>query len=129
MLKGRNFCASSARIYPCTGTLQPVHPQAMPLCPGALPGRARCCCPPLTTAGCPLAVAPRRRIAFMGSGLLLANYVGAIALALRFPLVFNRLTMAGGHALLAVVLLYKTVKLDAAKYSQQAIKDYYAAIW
>lgn len=70
-----------------------------------------------------------RRIAFLGSGLLLANYVGAIALALRFPLVFSRLAMGGGHALLALVLLYKTVKLDAAKYSQQAIKDYYAAIW
>ncbi|KAL4451709.1 hypothetical protein ABPG75_007371 [Micractinium tetrahymenae] len=70
-----------------------------------------------------------RRIAFLGSCLLLANYVGAIALALRFPLLFNRAAMAGGHALLAAVLLYKTVKLDAAKYSQQAIKDYYAAIW
>lgn len=28
-----------------------------------------------------------------------------------------------------VVLIYKTIKLDAARYSQQAIKDYYAAIW
>lgn len=106
----------------------------MPLCPGALPRRARCCRLPLLVPGDNIwppswLLAPRRRIAFLGSGLLLANYVGAIALALRFPLVFNRLTMAGGHALLAVVLLYKTVKLDAAKYSQQAIKDYYAAIW
>lgn len=28
-----------------------------------------------------------------------------------------------------VVLIYKTIKLDAARYSQQAIKDYYGAIW
>lgn len=116
-------------------------------------------------------------ISFLGSGLLVANYVGAIAAALRFPAMFNIWTMGGGHALLAVstdsraervgvegvaaciqaqavgpsasclvalmrtcigcppfhqpqvVLIYKTIKLDAARYSQQAIKDYYAAIW
>lgn len=97
--------------------------------PGPPPACTRCCHPPRSAAPRPPAPLHRRRIAFLGSGLLLANYVGAIALALRFPLVFNRLAMAGGHALLALVLLYKTVKLDAAKYSQQAIKDYYAAIW
>lgn len=70
-----------------------------------------------------------RRIAFLGSGLLMANYLGAIAVGLRFPTLFNPITMAGGHALLAAMLVYKTVKLDAAGYSTQAIKDYYAAIW
>lgn len=59
----------------------------------------------------------------------MANYVGAIAAALRFPALFNIWTMGGGHALLALVLIYKTIKLDAARYSQQAIKDYYGAIW
>ncbi|KAI7839417.1 hypothetical protein COHA_006818 [Chlorella ohadii] len=70
-----------------------------------------------------------RNIAFLGSGLLVANYVGAIAAALRFPALFNIWTMGAGHAVLAVVLIYKTIKLDAAHYSQQAIKDYYGAIW
>jgi homogentisate solanesyltransferase len=70
-----------------------------------------------------------RRIAFLGTGLLLANYMGAIVAALRMPGVFNPWTMGGAHALLGAVLLYKTVKLDAAKYSQQGIKDYYGAIW
>ncbi|PSC69563.1 homogentisate prenyltransferase [Micractinium conductrix] len=70
-----------------------------------------------------------RRIAFLGSGLLLTNYMGAIALAVRLPALFNPWTMAGGHAVLALILLYRTIKLDAAKYSQEAIKQYYAAIW
>lgn len=70
-----------------------------------------------------------RRIAFLGTSLLLANYAGAIAAAVRLPAVFNMWTMGLGHAVLGAVLLYKTVKLDAAKYSPQAIKDYYAAIW
>ena len=41
-------------------------------------------------------------IAFLGSGLLVANYVGAIAAALRFPALFNIWTMGAGHAVLAV---------------------------
>ena len=72
---------------------------------------------------------PRRNISFLGSGLLLVNYGVAIALALRLPALFNPLTMGLGHAVLAAVLIYKTLKLDAAGYSPQAIKDYYAAIW
>ena len=78
---------------------------------------------------CPPRPPPHRRIAFLGSGLLLTNYMGAIALAVRLPALFNPWTMAGGHAVLALILLYRTIKLDAAKYSQEAIKQYYAAIW
>lgn len=87
--------------------------------------------PPLPVA-IPLAYLPHlpcRRIAFLGTGLLLANYMVAVVAALRLPAVFNPWTMGAAHALLGAVLLYKTVKLDAAKYSQQGIKDYYAAIW
>lgn len=96
-----------------------------------LVGAPRTCSAPLPlTPPPPLHARPvSRRIAFLGSGLLLANYVGAIALALRFPHLFSRAAMAGGHAVLAALLLWKTVRLDAAGYSQQAIKDYYGAIW
>lgn len=69
------------------------------------------------------------RITFLGSGLLLLNYAAAVTAAVRLPAVFNPWTMGLGHALLGAVLLYQTVKLDAAKYSQQAIKGYYAAVW
>ena len=88
--------------------------------------RCRCCCrcryhcPPLPAC---------RRIAFLGSGLLLLSYVGAAALALRLPSLFNPWAMGAGHAVLALVLLYKTIKLDAAGYSAAGIKDYYAAVW
>ncbi len=70
-----------------------------------------------------------RNIAFLGSGLLLLNYVGAIVLALRMPTVFNQLLMIPAHALLGAILVYKTLKLDAAGYTQKAIADYYRAIW
>ena len=57
-----------------------------------------------------------RNIAFLGSGLLIANYAGAIALALRMPQIFNASIMIPFHALFAVLLTYKTLKLDAGKY-------------
>ena len=55
--------------------------------------------------------------------------MGAAALALRLPALFNPWAMGAGHAALALVLLYKTIKLDAAGYSAAGIKDYYAAVW
>eukprot|EP00884_Botryococcus_braunii_P013088 jgi/Botrbrau1/21780/Bobra.0190s0007.1 len=70
-----------------------------------------------------------RRIAFLGSGLLLANYVGAITYALRQPGVFRMSTMVGAHALLAAVLVLRTAELDRDKYSQAAIAKFYRNIW
>ena len=55
-----------------------------------------------------------RNISFLGSGLLLLNYVGAVALALRMPAAFNARLMIPAHALLGLMLVYKTIKLDAA---------------
>ncbi|GAB4819429.1 hypothetical protein N2152v2_006475 [Parachlorella kessleri] len=70
-----------------------------------------------------------RNIAFLGSGLLLLNYVGAIILALRMPAAFNQKLMIPAHAVLGVMLVYKTLKLDAAGYTQAAIADFYRHIW
>lgn len=70
-----------------------------------------------------------RNISFLGSGLLLANYVGAIALAIRMPLAFNAAVMVPAHALFALLLTYQAIKLDAGKYSQSAIAGYYRFIW
>lgn len=70
-----------------------------------------------------------RNIAFLGSGLLIANYAGAIALALRMPSAFNASVMIPFHALFAVMLTYKTLKLDAANYSKAGIQAYYQFIW
>lgn len=78
----------------------------------ALPSQAPACCPPtllqllylLTLPGLPSTPSLHSNIAFLGSGLLVANYVGAIAAALRFPALFNIWTMGAGHAVLAVRL-------------------------
>lgn len=70
-----------------------------------------------------------RKIAFLGSGLLLCNYIGAVALAITMPTAFNTVVMAPAHAVLGIALVYQTLKLDAAKYSQEAIAAYYRFVW
>ena len=64
-----------------------------------------------------------------GSGLLLANYVAAIVLALRIPGAFRTPVMIGGHAVLAVGLLWQTAKLESEKYTVPAIQAFYRFIW
>lgn len=70
-----------------------------------------------------------RRISFLGSGLLLANYIGAIAAAIFLPHLFNPSVMIPSHALLGTALLWKAIKLDAARYTQDSIAGYYRFIW
>eukprot|EP00850_Spirogloea_muscicola_P020848 SM000228S07388 [mRNA] locus=s228:158642:162445:- [translate_table: standard] len=70
-----------------------------------------------------------RRIAFLGSGVLLANYIGAIMAAALLPHAFNRVVMMGGHLLLAAGITYQTWLLDASKYTKEAIGAYYRFIW
>lgn len=69
-----------------------------------------------------------RNVAFGASGVLLLNYVGAIATALlSAPGVFRRGVMIGGHAAAAVWLIVSTLKLKAEEVS--SIKEYYKQIW
>ena len=70
-----------------------------------------------------------RNIAYLGSGLLVANYLGAVALALRMPHAFNAAVMIPFHALFAALLVGATVKLDRSKYSRDGIAGYYRFIW
>lgn len=70
-----------------------------------------------------------RNIALLGTGILMLNYIGAISLALKFPAYFNTKLMIAVHSVLALKLLYEGGKLDSGKYSQQAIRRYYAWIW
>jgi hypothetical protein len=64
-----------------------------------------------------------------GSGLLLANYIGAITYALQQPGVFRLPVMVGAHALLAILLAVETRALDQSKYTQEGIAKYYRGIW
>lgn len=70
-----------------------------------------------------------RTVAFLGSGLLLANYSAAIIAAIRMPQAFRVWLMAGGHGVLALVLIYQTYLLDSKKYTQAAVAQFYRFIW
>ncbi len=70
-----------------------------------------------------------RRVALLGSGLLLANYLFAVVLAVSMPGAFRSWVMGPAHAVLGAALVYNTAQLDASKYSQQAIKAFYAFVW
>ncbi|CAI5516880.1 unnamed protein product [Closterium sp. Naga37s-1] len=70
-----------------------------------------------------------RNIAFLGSGLLIANYCGAVAAALLLPHAFRQAVMIPAHLLLAAALVYQTWKLDAAAYTKDAIARFYQFIW
>lgn len=64
-----------------------------------------------------------------GAGLLLANYVAAIILAIRMPGSFRASVMIGGHAVLAIGLVMQTLKLESDKYTVPAIQAFYRFIW
>jgi homogentisate solanesyltransferase len=70
-----------------------------------------------------------RKISFLGAGLLLANYVGAVVAAFYLPHAFKTKVMVTGHAILGLSLIYQTWLLDAAKYSKDAIANFYRFIW
>jgi len=70
-----------------------------------------------------------RAISFLGAGLLMVNYIGAITAALVMKGMFNTPLMVGAHAVLAAGLVWATARLDRAEYTQGAIQDFYAFIW
>ena len=70
-----------------------------------------------------------RKIALLGTGILLANYIGAIVVALRYTSLFNVPVMVGGHAVLAMVLGWLMWSLEKREYSPAAIREFYRWIW
>lgn len=70
-----------------------------------------------------------RNIAFLGTGLLLANYFGAIVAAIYLPQAFRRNLMVPAHAILAVGLIFQTWVLDQTNYNKEAIMSFYRFIW
>ncbi|KAM0990247.1 hypothetical protein FF1_008772 [Malus domestica] len=70
-----------------------------------------------------------RNIAFLGSGLLLLNYVGSIFAASLMPEAFRRSLMIPMHAILALSLVFQTWVLEKANYTKEAIANYYRFIW
>ncbi|XP_038976241.1 probable homogentisate phytyltransferase 2, chloroplastic [Phoenix dactylifera] len=70
-----------------------------------------------------------RNIAFLGSGLLLANYLGAILVAIYMPQIFRRSIMVPAHAIFALGLILQAWVLEQAKYTKEAISQFYRFIW
>jgi len=55
--------------------------------------------------------------------------VAAIVLAVKLPGSFRAPVMIGGHAVLALALVWQTIKLDSEKYTAPAIQAFYRFIW
>ncbi|KAL2464803.1 Homogentisate solanesyltransferase [Forsythia ovata] len=70
-----------------------------------------------------------RNIAFLGSGLLLINYIGSILVAIYMPQAFKRSLMVPAHLILAVSLIFQTWLLERANYTKDAISSFYRFIW
>ncbi|KAF5185388.1 Homogentisate solanesyltransferase protein [Thalictrum thalictroides] len=70
-----------------------------------------------------------RNIALLGTGLLLVNYIGAIVAAIYLPQAFRRKLMIPAHTILALGLVFQAWALEQAKYSKEAILDFYRFIW
>ncbi|KAJ6406818.1 hypothetical protein OIU84_010352 [Salix udensis] len=65
-----------------------------------------------------------RNIAFLGSGLLLVNYVGAVLSAVYMPQDFRRSLMIPAHTILALCLIFQTWVLEQANYTKEAISGF-----
>lgn len=70
-----------------------------------------------------------RNIAFLGSGLLLANYIGAVVAAIYMPQAFRSSLMIPVHTILALCLVFQAWLLEKANYTKEAISAYYQFIW
>ncbi|KAJ7975943.1 Homogentisate solanesyltransferase, chloroplastic [Quillaja saponaria] len=70
-----------------------------------------------------------RNIAFLGSGLLLVNYLASILAAIYMPQAFRRSLMIPVHMILASGLIFQAWVLEQATYTKEAISGYYRFIW
>ncbi|KAJ8527543.1 hypothetical protein K7X08_014994 [Anisodus acutangulus] len=70
-----------------------------------------------------------RNIAFLGSGLLLTNYIGAVVAAIYMPQAFRSSLMIPVHVILALCLVFQAWLLERANYTKEAISAYYRFIW
>nr|AKM76571.1 AT3G11945-like protein [Melianthus villosus] len=70
-----------------------------------------------------------RNIAFLGSGLLLINYIAAVLAAIYMPQTFRRGLMIPAHTILALSLIFQTRVLEQANYTKEAISGFYQFIW
>lgn len=70
-----------------------------------------------------------RNISFLGSGILLMNYVVTILAAIYMPQAFRRWLLIPAHAIFASSLIYQVQILEKANYTKEAISGFYRFIW
>ncbi|XP_041027594.1 homogentisate solanesyltransferase, chloroplastic isoform X1 [Juglans microcarpa x Juglans regia] len=70
-----------------------------------------------------------RNIAFLGSGLLMVNYVASVLAAIYMPQAFNRRLMIPAHIILGLSLIFQAWVLEQANYTKEAISGFYRFIW
>ena len=68
-------------------------------------------------------------VSYLGSGLLLVNYVAAITAAIAVKGWFNQPLMIGAHVLFAIFLIVKTKALETEGFTKNAVQRYYQNIW
>ncbi|XP_054811097.1 homogentisate solanesyltransferase, chloroplastic isoform X1 [Prosopis cineraria] len=70
-----------------------------------------------------------RNIAFLGSGILLMNYIVSILAAIYLPQAFRRWLLIPAHLLFASSLVFQTWVLEQANYTKEGISGFYRFIW
>ncbi|KAI4348826.1 hypothetical protein L6164_009501 [Bauhinia variegata] len=70
-----------------------------------------------------------RNIAFLGSGILLMNYIVSILAAIYMPQAFKRWLMIPAHMIFALGLIFQARALEQANYTKEAISAFYRFIW
>ncbi|XP_061360735.1 homogentisate solanesyltransferase, chloroplastic [Gastrolobium bilobum] len=70
-----------------------------------------------------------RNIAFLGSGILLINYIVSISAAIYMPQAFRRWLLIPAHMIFALSLIYQARILEQANYTKEAISGFYRFIW
>ncbi|KAF3622164.1 putative universal stress protein A-like protein-like [Capsicum annuum] len=64
-----------------------------------------------------------RNIAFLGSGLLLTNYIGAVVAAIYIPQAFRSSLMIPVHVILALCLVFQAWLLERANYTKVSVVE------
>ncbi|KAG5052049.1 hypothetical protein AAZX31_02G159200 [Glycine max] len=70
-----------------------------------------------------------RNIAFLGSGILLVNYIVSVLAAIYMPQAFRRWLLIPAHTIFAISLIYQAWILEQANYTKDAISGFYRFIW
>ena len=70
-----------------------------------------------------------RNIAFLGSGILLVNYIVSVLAAIYMPQAFRRWLLIPAHTIFAISLIYQARILEQANYTKDAISGFYRFIW